>query len=398
MQRVRPQHRQVDDRDVDHGNDPEDRGAGRAPREVRRQPPQEQIADVHDEHDRRRHEPWLPGPPHAPCRLCPDGPGHEEEASEEHADLCRRNGDRVKERPLCPEPADRREEDDHECEVREPRQGHVDVQDPVDVALHCVGGRPKERHHARHDKRRGGSDAEPWTDARQRISARDGGLCHSIAAGTMVRPMTVYTTANANRRPAHDRAPTASPLSAAPVPRVAATSCGTRTGRARIGTSAALARRRSARTTLTTTIGGSARTPSSTTTRRCSGSATGRSRRTSERMPPTAATSRRTIASESTLPPNNASRPPGSATRPSSASSSSSRSNERIVARIVANASASQNSAEATSASRAICGPTTRLSRSTSTAMKVTAATTPSGCRRSARSSRPATSAIRYGT
>ena len=37
----------------------------------------------------------------------------------------------------------------------------------------------------------------------------------------MVRPTTVYTTANANSRPAHERAPTASPLSAALAPRVA---------------------------------------------------------------------------------------------------------------------------------------------------------------------------------
>src|SRR2546428_4529918 len=187
------------------------------------------------------------------------------------------------------EPADRGQEGDDEREISEPGQRHVDVEDPVDVPLDRVGGRPEQRHHARHHERSGGSDAEPGTDARHpvRRTARDGGVCHSMAAGTMVRPMTVYTTENANKRPAHDSAPTASPESAALVPRVAATSCGTSTGSARIGTSAARARRRSARTTSTMTMGGRARTPGRTTTMRWTGSATGRARRTSERMRPT---------------------------------------------------------------------------------------------------------------
>src|SRR3989475_8265246 len=395
VQRVRPEDRQVDDWHVDDRDDPEDRGARRATREVRGQPAERQVADVHHEHDRGGAEPRLPRPPHAPRGLRPYRPCDQKEAGEEHPDLGGGDRYRVEDGALRPEPAHRREEDDDEGEVREPRQRNVHVEDAVHVTLHRVGGCPEERHHARHDERRGGSDAEPRTDAQHRRAARKGGLHHSIAAGTMVRPKTEYTTANAKRSPAHESAPTASPLMAELGPREAATSCGTRTGNARIGTSAARARNRSASTTFTTTTGGSAITPSTTTTTRWNGSASGRSSSTSDRMPPTAATSARTMDSARTLPPKSASRPPGSATSPSSASSSSSRSKERIVARIVANASASQKSADATSASRATAGPTTRLSSSTRTVMNVTAATIPSGCRRSARSSRTATRPMR---
>src|SRR2546425_1916499 len=383
------------DRDVDHRDDPEDRGPRRAAREVRGQSAEQQVADVHHEHDRGGDEPRFPCPPHAPRGLRPDRPGEEKKTGEEHSDPGGGDRDGVEQRTLRPDPADRGEEDDHEGEVREPRQRNVHVEDAVHVALHRVGGRPDERHHARHDERRGGSDAEPGADAQHRRAAREGGLHHSIAAGTMVRPKTEYTTANAKSSPAHESAPTASPLSAALAPREPATSCGTSTGSARIGTSAARARRRKASTTSTTTTGGKAITPSATTTTRWKGSASGRSRSTSDRMPPTAATSVSMIESARTFPPKSASRPPGSATRPSSASSSSSRSNERIVARIVANASASQKSADATSASRATAEPTTMFSSNTSTVLRVTAATIPSGCRRSARSSRTATRPMR---
>src|SRR6185436_16498136 len=88
-------------------------------------------------------------------------------------------------------------------------------------------------------------------------------------------------------------------------------------------------------------------------------------------------------------------RPPSSTNTASIASSSSSRSNDRDATSVAAKRIAIQKSALATPGWRACPGPNARLSMSTSRPVNVNAATRPSGCRRSAASSRAATSSAR---
>src|SRR5438034_5180681 len=360
----------MDDRDVHDGDDADDRGASRPAFEVCREAPQQQVADVHHEHHRGRDKARIPRPPHAPRRLRPDRPCDDEQAGEEHADLRRRDRERVEPRTARPEQADRREEHDDERKVRQPRRRDVHVDDAIHVALHGIGRRPHEPHPHGEERERCGDDAKPGTKPQLR-ERRSGGLDHSMAAGTMVSPSTAYTNANAASSAPHESATAASPASAAALPWLAAISCGTSIGNERIGTTATRARTRSATTLFMTITGASATRPSSTTNARCPGSAISRSRRKIESAPPATPTMTMSRPSANAFPANNASRPPGRAMTASIASSSSSRSNDRCVMSIAAKRIAIQNTPLATSGSRARPGPNARLSRSTSIPVNV---------------------------
>ena len=83
---------------------------------------------------------------------------------------------------------------------------------------------------------------------------------------------------------------------------VAATSCGSSTGTARIGTSAARPRRRSVSATSMMTIAGSATTPSATAMSACPGSESVRSSSAICSTPPTSPTAAIVAASAISLP------------------------------------------------------------------------------------------------
>ena len=98
---------------------------------------QRQVAEVEEEEHRGGDEARVPRPPDAPHRASPQRAEDERERGEDHAELGGGAGDPVPDRGpgAGPQPERRPERGDAEREVRDPRRGHVQVHEPLGVAL-----------------------------------------------------------------------------------------------------------------------------------------------------------------------------------------------------------------------------------------------------------------------
>ena len=136
VQAAPPLDAEVDDRDVDRGHDPDDRGTGRAALGVIGQAAQEQVADVQRQEQRGRRQPRvLPLPEDAPDRAAPHHPAPDGEGGEDDADLGAGQRDGVEAQVALPEPADAGQRGHAEREVGQPGRSDVRVHDPLRVAL-----------------------------------------------------------------------------------------------------------------------------------------------------------------------------------------------------------------------------------------------------------------------
>ena len=87
VQRAPPVDREVDERDVERGDDAQHRGVAGAPLRVFHRLPEQEIGEEHDEHHRHARQSRVPRPPGAPGRLAPDGAGGDVDAEKDGADL-----------------------------------------------------------------------------------------------------------------------------------------------------------------------------------------------------------------------------------------------------------------------------------------------------------------------
>ena len=119
---------------------------------VGRHPPQRQVADLEQEQQRGRGQPGVPGPPDAPDRAAPQRAGDEGQRGEHRADLDggrrpggprRTSGCAATGRAGCPPAAT-----PPDPVQRDGGDGRVDVEQPGQVPLDCVGrGDPEPEPH-----------------------------------------------------------------------------------------------------------------------------------------------------------------------------------------------------------------------------------------------------------
>ena len=166
-----------------------------------------EVADVGDEEERRRRQPGVPLPEHAPGQPPPEHPGDQRDAHEQHADLGAGAGQAIPaERVALGEQVDRRGDGgDDERQVGEPCRRHVDVEDAHRLGLVAVGGREAE------------AEGEQPGDADDRGGAEEAGAACRVPAGrgrwtadpaveSAVREATSSSTPrSADRRPAFPR-------------------------------------------------------------------------------------------------------------------------------------------------------------------------------------------------
>ena len=161
VQAAPPLNAEVDDRDIDRGNDPDDRGTRRATLGIIGQAAEQQVADVQRQQQRRgRQARILPLPVDAPDRSAPHHPAPDGEGGEHDADLGAGQRDRVEAQIALPEPADARQRGHAEGEVRKPRRCDVRVHDPLRVALVPIRRNDEERHQGDRDHRHERHEAE----------------------------------------------------------------------------------------------------------------------------------------------------------------------------------------------------------------------------------------------
>ena len=166
MQRPPPVHGEVNERDVERRHDPEDGGVARATLGIVDHRPHEQVADVHHEQDGDAREPRVPRPPRAPRRLAPDRAAGDGDPREYHPHLGGGVRDAIGPGGAPPQIGDRRDEDDAERQVRDPDARHVDIHDPLDVALRDLTWRDQQpEQEAERERERG----EPPEHGRQHL-------------------------------------------------------------------------------------------------------------------------------------------------------------------------------------------------------------------------------------
>ena len=155
VQRVPPVHRELDDGDVDHAHQRQDRGGAGALGRIVEGGVERDVAEIEEEQHQHRGEPRVPHPPGAPHRLPPERAAQERDEGEGGAHRGARLRHQVRQR-MPPDEAGRAAERDHDVdEERHPRRRHVDEDDPVGVALLIVRRRHVEaKHQAGDDQRR----------------------------------------------------------------------------------------------------------------------------------------------------------------------------------------------------------------------------------------------------
>src|SRR5579872_672220 len=131
-----PRHREVDDRDVEEGDERGDGGPSRHGGGIAGHAAESQVAEVEHEEEGRGREEGVPRPPHAPAGPAPDRARHEGEAGEDDAGLGRGPRQAVeagvaRPRPEIEQAGERRHpvgEEGH------PRHRRVDVEEADEVA------------------------------------------------------------------------------------------------------------------------------------------------------------------------------------------------------------------------------------------------------------------------
>src|SRR6266850_196377 len=144
VQRVPPLYRVIDDRDVHHADDREQRaGALRSSPVVDRRL-QRHETEVQEQQDQLRRKARVPRPPGAPGRPAPERAGPQRDEGEQRAGGRQRARHHVRE-PRVESQADGRPERHHHVdEHRHPRRRDVDEDDAVGLALLRVGRRDEE--------------------------------------------------------------------------------------------------------------------------------------------------------------------------------------------------------------------------------------------------------------
>src|SRR5262249_48803085 len=142
------------------------------------------------------------------------------------------------------------ESGDPEGEVREPRRRHVQVHQPLGVALYCVRGRDPQAEDSERDERteRGPSEhgGEPPVQQPGLVGGADHASSRSGPKASI--PIVVYRTANSASSATHGHPSAGVPSRPASHARVAPSITGATTGSSKSGTSVSRTRKPAART------------------------------------------------------------------------------------------------------------------------------------------------------
>ena len=144
VQGVPPLHAELDDRQVDHADEGEDRAGAVAALRIVERAHQGDVPEVEEEQHQHRGQARVPHPPRAPHRLAPQRAGGQAQRGDARAhrpDLHRGEvGQRV-----APDQRDERARRERRIPGRgQPRRRHVDVHDAHGVALLPVGRREEQ--------------------------------------------------------------------------------------------------------------------------------------------------------------------------------------------------------------------------------------------------------------
>ena len=170
MQCAPPVHRILDDRDVDHADQRQDRGRARTAVTAGEGATQHDHAQIQEQLDQHRGQPGIPDPPGAPGGNAPHRAGKQRQRRHQGTDGRGGRGDHVRQLDLPYQEEERAHRQQHEARLGENRRRHMHIDDAEAVALLVVGGRegqpPDTAGHQR-DDRQGPEPRQPALAGRE---------------------------------------------------------------------------------------------------------------------------------------------------------------------------------------------------------------------------------------